>query len=399
MPDAPITPVTPLPGKTTIDDKMVFEPQRLAYESAVAIAARIAQKVERFVKGKTVVIAGTRLLADFANLRAIYVLLDSLRRDYECIGGQARSLVKQRSAREGRLEGFVSEAGKAAATTAVSTVISPAATVVGAALGLISLFRQDVEYHGENTVVDALAFEIALAAEVKCHGAQKASVPDLVVLPALSSDQSMLQAQLNRVQEAKASAWSSVGPLISQLVRLEGELDGAAKTKDQSALDRLSLQTSDMRRDLAPVVDPLGRLDQRLSDLQNQLNQTEPTSGMFQLARLLRAEALQYLEPLYLHGTVVASGGHYRITRNLFRTLFMGDGLSFAGGAVARWALLEKDGSVALGGIESVTLRGKIKRSGLPSMKTDSPGVEIDTAAGTRKSAEPPDADSSTTKP
>jgi len=361
MPDTSSTSVTPLQGKTTIDDKMFFDPERLSYESAARIAERIAREINNDVKSKTVVIAGTRLLADFANLQATYVLLDSLRRDYESIGAQAQSLLGQKAPQEEALESFMSKPLGVVAGT-VASVISPATAAVGAALGLVSLFRQDVDYHGEKTLVDALAFEIALAAEVKIVGATDVYVPDLVVLAALDNEKSLLQIRINQVQRAKATAWACVGPLISQLVRLEGELDEAAKNKVQSTVDRLSVEVSNMRRDLAPVSDPLGRLDQRLSDFENQLNQIEPTSGLLALARLLRAEALQFRKPIYLHATVVSSGGYYRVTRNLFRTLFWGDGLSFAGGAIARWALLKNDGAITSGGIAVETLKGKFGR-------------------------------------
>ena len=59
------------------------------------------------------------------------------------------------------------------------------------------------------------------------------------------------------------------------------------------------------------------------------------------------------MNPRYLHALVVASGGFNRTSRSLLRTIFSGDGLSFLGGATARWALLKENGSVAKGGIES----------------------------------------------
>jgi hypothetical protein len=360
MADTASNAATPLQGKTSIDDKMFFDPERLSYKSAAHIAAKIACKIREQVDGRVVVIAGTRLLADFANLQAVYAILDELRREYGSVADQAQLPVAQTVPKESKIidEGFVDDA-VGAVTKAAASAITPVTTVVGAALGLVSLFRQDVEYHGEKTVVDALTFEIALAAQVHHQGARIVFVPELSVLPALEIEDSRLQDSLNQVLQAKAKAWTAVGPMISVLVRLEGELDQAAKTKKQDDLDRLSIEVSNMRRDLAPIADPLGRLDQRLSDLQSQLNQVEPTTGLIELARLLRAEWLRVMEPTYLHAAVVSSGGYYRITRNLFRTLFIGDGLSFSGGATVRWALLEKDGSVALGGIETIAAKGK----------------------------------------
>jgi hypothetical protein len=69
------------------------------------------------------------------------------------------------------------------------------------------------------------------------------------------------------------------------------------------------------------------------------------------LARLLRAEAIKTEEPIYLHAVVVSSGGHHRIARSLWRTMFYGDGLTFVGGATVRWSLLAADGSIEKGGI------------------------------------------------
>ena len=53
-------------GKMTLDDKMIFEPQRLSYESADRIAQEICVEIANEIKDKTVVIVDMSLLADFA---------------------------------------------------------------------------------------------------------------------------------------------------------------------------------------------------------------------------------------------------------------------------------------------------------------------------------------------
>jgi hypothetical protein len=356
MPDANASQITPLEGKTAIDDKMFFEPERLSYDSADRIAEKIASEIGTAVRAQVVVIAGTTLLGDFANLQAVYLTLESLKRDYDAVAAHAGTLAQRRSLVSPGLDSFVASAAAGLVSGAVSGVISPAATAVSAALGLVSLFREDVEYRGVKTAVDPLAFELALASKVKAGGAGQVFVPDLMVIPLAEAGKGSLQARLEELQKAKARAWAVAGPLITELVRLDGELDRAAKDKNQERLDRLATEVSDMRRDMQPVSDPLGRCDQRLADLQNQWNQANE-SGLTLLARLLRAEAIHAMNPLYLHAEVVSSGGHHRISRSLFRTVFLGDGLSFAGGATARWALLQKDGSVAQGGILVVKRR------------------------------------------
>ena len=348
MPDTP-TSATPLEGKTTIDEKMFFEPERLSYQSAVAIADAIASAVKPEVVGKTVVIAGTQLLTDLANLRATYSTLDSLTRDYASVAELGKKVLER------RLQPITDPVPIASADAlvgaALTGVIAPATALITAAVGLISLFREDVEYHGAKALVDTLAFEIALASQLIENEARAVIIPDLKVDLNTSTGADSLSFRLAKVQAAKGEAWAVIGPMISELVQLEAELEKAGRENNQPEFDRISEVVSDLRRDMQPISDPLSRSDQRLSDLQNQWNRRDETSGLAELARLLRAECIFELKPTYLHAKVISSGGHHRISRSLLRTLFVGDGLSFAGGAIARWAFLGESGSVTKGGI------------------------------------------------
>src|SRR4051812_1799248 len=84
--------VTPLEGKTTIDDKLLFEPTRLSYQCAARIAERIAGQVMESIRGKVVVIAGVDFLADLANLNAAVAVLEALERDYMGLVTVAQSI-------------------------------------------------------------------------------------------------------------------------------------------------------------------------------------------------------------------------------------------------------------------------------------------------------------------
>lgn len=367
--------VTPLQGTTTIDDKMVFGPQRLSYASADAIAARITSQVQDKVSGRLVIVANTALLVDFANLQAIYLNLESLQTEYNAIASYAAAMNQRRAAASTKPKaqgpkvldsvsldiGIDSVAGSpvlnvATAAAAAVTPLTPITSAIGAAVGLVSLFRQDVVYQGAVTTVDGLAFELCLAARVKAIGASCVYVPDLAFIPSMNSAPGSIRDRLAEIQAAKAKAWGAIGPTLAQLVHLEAQLDVATREKNQRLVDQLSSEVTSLRSDLDPATVPLNRADQKLSDLQTQWNQTDDTTGMTVLARLLRAEAIRKLNPLYLHAAIVASGGYNRVSHNLFRTLFVGDGLSFTGGTVARWALLEDDGAVKLGGIASAQI-------------------------------------------
>ena len=68
-PAAPLT--LPDTGRTTVDDKLFFETERLSYQCADALAARIAVAVVQHVRDKTVVIVGTAVMAEFGRLSPI----------------------------------------------------------------------------------------------------------------------------------------------------------------------------------------------------------------------------------------------------------------------------------------------------------------------------------------
>jgi hypothetical protein len=358
-------------GSTTVDDKLTFEPQRLSYQSADALAHRIARRVAPRIKDRTVIIAGTALLGDFANLSALHLSLDILEREYSSIAAQARALRVPKGALDEQrlqLEGKLLRLNEASLVGAVGTAAAAVAAaagspVLGAALGLIGLLKQDVEYHGVPAPIDSLSFDIALAGHIREAGASAVVVPDLAVIAAAAGGPQSLNGHIARVEQAKFEAWSEVGPLIANLLQLERQLDeltAAANLKDpkdpkdpndQKLIDAQSTKLAETRRNLEPLSLPLERADQKFADLQTQWSQQDAASGLSTLARLLRAERLRVGDAVYLHAAVVASGGHHRISHSLLRMILLGDGLSFAGGAIARWALLNEHGEVQSGGM------------------------------------------------
>jgi len=211
-----------------------------------------------------------------------------------------------------------------------------------------------VEFHGAEIKLDSLTFEIAVGARLKAQGASQVLIANLM-LPTTKNNQDSLLSRILRVEQAKVRAWRTVAPMISELVRLDVQLDDATAARDQAQVDALTAQAAALRRDLQPVSDPLSQADQRLAELDKQWSQVDEKTGLSGLARLLRAEAIHDMKPVYLHCAVVASGGHHRIVRNLWRSLFSGDGLSFLGGAIVRWALLANDGSLTKGGMRVAT--------------------------------------------
>ena len=337
--------ITPLEGRTTIDDKASFEPERLSYEATIGVATQIATAIKPEVNGKTVVIAGVAFLADLGNLASARLQLEGLMEDYERVLAAVTS---------GPVPQIAPTAAPAppAATTASIVGITALTAGLQSALGLVSLLRQDVDIKGIPTTIDARSFEIALAVAVKEGGASKVIVPELTALREPRAGEGSLQALLRSIEDVRQQAWQAVGPLLAKLGAADAALEAATRTGVQADVDRLSRAVFDVRRDVEPLSQTLGQADRRLNDLRNQWDKADEATGLTMLSRLLRAEVIDGKErPQYLHAVVVASGGHHRVTRSLFRMLFLGDGLSSMGGVVVRWALLDPQGGIRNGGV------------------------------------------------
>ncbi|HEU5134843.1 MAG TPA: hypothetical protein VFU13_06835 [Steroidobacteraceae bacterium] len=346
----------PEAGKTTIDDKMRFGPLRMAYESANALALDIANTVADKVKEKTVVIAGTQLLADYANLQAALLSLKGLEQEYKDLATYAKK-VAPKTAATIRQETAVqpsraaTDAAAAAAPAVVTGLVAAGNPFVAAAMGALALLKTDVEFRGVETRVDRLAFELAVANAVASHGAARVFVPDFMLLPLAEVTDSTLRTALDAVGKAKTAAWLELAPLIRRVLDLEVDLEKAVNEKKADEEKKLKIELDAARANLEPINTPIMRADQLFDDLQSGWRKIETGEQLSTLARMLRIEAIDAMKPVYLHCAVVESGGHHKITRNLFTMIFFGDGLSFEGGAIARWALLSTEGAVERGGM------------------------------------------------
>jgi hypothetical protein len=360
--------ITPLDGKTTVDDKVRFEPECLSYQSANFVAERIAQRVREDLKGRPVVIVDTSAVTDIANLEASFFELRQLVDDYEALAERAVQLHRVRSeasldkddTRRTKVEQVPDSGVLLENFIAPIPAITAITTVLSAGIGLASLFRQDVELHGTETSVDSLTFKIALAEQLRVT--TSVYIAELYLPTSRALAKSDLRSQMEKVRAARAKIWGIVSPMISIIVRLDTQLDRAAKNKDQKKLDEVSALINALRRDLQPVTDSLKEIDNRLAALEKLWAQVDSGTGLTVLARMLRAEALRSFGAPLLHAAIVASGGNTRTIRNLWRTLWSGDGVSFSGGAVARWALLDANGVFIKGGIEAANATYKDDR-------------------------------------
>jgi hypothetical protein len=293
----------------------------LSYEAASHVAATIAIEVESAIKDRYVVVAGTELLADLANLVATRVTLEGIASDYRALAAHATVAAKTHAsiaAASGAetmpgsnlVEGAIPIA--AAIASSLSEAVPPlaaAAAAVQAGIGLVSLFRQNVNVHGVAVGVDALAFEIEMAAQLHRRGAARVYVSELLVFEVPRNDTKSLRGAIRHAQEARAKTWSELAPLVSHLANLEAAFDAAVAEGSQERVDLTIATIRDLRRMIDPIVAPLSKVDQRLDQLQAQFAASDSQSnGLTLLARLFRAESLKARDPLFVYVRVVASG-------------------------------------------------------------------------------------------
>ncbi len=349
-----------LDGSTTVDEKVVFEAQRLSYEAARNIAEKIARRISERTRGREVVVAGTQLLADYSNLVALKSVLEELAEDYDALvqlahvfvlGPVHQALVEAGifDARSGAGVGAAAGAAVGAITSGFSAVTAG----VQGALTLVELFRQDVDYKGVPIAIDTLAFELELASRLRMHKAKDVVVPAFAVFAAPARGESAFRTLLENVHEARAGVLRAIGPKKP-----------AAKKKPEPTFPEIEHQRHDYyladeptRTALATpeqIHDALAEVDKRFSDVQVQLEKVDADgSGLTLMARLFRVETIMSRSPILVHARVVLAGGNNRVQKSLFRTLFTGDGLSSTGGAVVSWAILSTHGAVEDGGIFS----------------------------------------------
>ncbi len=330
-------PELPKTGTLTADGEMYFLPERQSYRASTVLARQIADGVYGQLKtGRPVVVADLSFLNDLGNLLAVRRQLQGLVQDYTDLTPPAGG------------ERAFNAGAESARGVSPFNLFPGVSSLLPAALGALGMLKEDVEYKGIRTVLDPLSFRLAVVGRVAQNG-HEAYVPDLIS-PQDSDAVNGIAALIQSVHQARASTWRALAPQIRQLAQKDVELDRASRSADQAEVDRVAAELAGLRADLDPITRPLEDADRRLADLEASLY-GDSANKLTLLARLLRAEAIERMKPEILHVAIVSSGGYNRLSRSFFRMFLPGDGLSWLGGAVARWALLETDGRVRAAGV------------------------------------------------
>ena len=346
--------IKPLDGKTTFDDKVMFEAQRLSYDAARVIAEKIARRISERTKGKYVVIVGMQLLADMSNLVATKAVLEELAAEYDALATSAHSYPSIPYA------GTVTTRFNPALAAAVIPVWGTVSAGVQGALTLFSLFRQDVDYKGVPLSIDTLAFELELAARLRMHKAKEVVVPDFAVFAKPASTTHALETLIAKVKDARLAAMKAAAPPPPRAASKWSEGDEQTEAHTGYLGKELRYKDHEAIAKADAIAEAIPQIDKRLDDLQTQLLKGDTDgSGLTMLARLLRAETITAGSPTLVHVRVVLAGGNNRVQHSLWSSIFSGDGLSSSGGAVVSWAILNTNGAVEDGGVLSHSMSAK----------------------------------------
>jgi hypothetical protein len=109
-------------------------------------------------------------------------------------------------------EEVAAEAAAAAVAAVAGGVIAPITATVTSVLGLVSLFREDVEFRGVRTVVDSLTFKLVLAQQLRNEGATKVFVPELFAVDAACRRCTRRRRPPRRSSAPSSRNWSTPTP-------------------------------------------------------------------------------------------------------------------------------------------------------------------------------------------
>ena len=332
--------VESLEGKTSIDDRMTFEVVALAHQAAGDAANEIARRVAAAVQGSmsddreqpapVIVYLNDELAAALDTRRAFLAQADLLQQSYK----EAQ---------------MIGQAGldylQSSPTVTARSFAATASAAVAVGSELIGLLRQDTSYYGRAVEVRNHVLGAELGRAIHEIGGMGLLWPGLSPshhsLETRSKPASFLDG-LRRAARARHAATRIV-------------LELGAKAQD---LDPKDSRLSQVRRilDHAHVLlDSAEAINEDLSQALYSPDERGNTPAHWlqlafdtvdDLASLAKASVPVYL----LRCWVESGGGSYRTKRNLLRSIFTSDGLSYSGGVVVCYALTDTEGQLLASG-------------------------------------------------
>ncbi|TGE00744.1 hypothetical protein [Methylobacterium nonmethylotrophicum] len=315
--------MTPVSGETTIDEKMDFEVVALTLDAvrriAGVIADRVKAKVGRIEPPAPVVLADESLVSRMAEWQVIAARIGAVEEGIEAL----LLPVEPPDAHE---EGLVASLGQA--TSAVEAVAK-----------LLSFFKAEARYSGRTVELPAAALYPALAGRLAEAGIE----PVLV--------------EAARPLGAGAATGRDLIGRLERLLRLREQLAAFLPDADEAGADRDGgdakagqaegaepnpddPEREARQRGVTRITSLIGAVDAIMTDLGS------GAEGGHRIAQIQAASAVTCLvqdapAAYLLSAQIIKAGGHYRIRKHLFTTLFTGDQLYYGGGAAISFTLTD----------------------------------------------------------
>ena len=345
--------VKPLDGSTTIDDKVFLECEILAQEAVSKISQRIAHEIHELASEQrpaTIILVDATIASALQMLAALELQLAFFEKSFAAVApaGQPTAGNVTRLA-------AVPGLGIGAVTGAVQGV-----------LDLLGLFRQDTQFNGRSVNIkdQALFLEIAHFLRVKKFQVLHPRLLSYQASEAIQLSESTLGKLFDGVFTARSAAVSRFRPQLARVSGIEQQIldrerdfpaaDPARQKILTAEIQDLKNQLIDARKNLDPDLVLFDNTDTQWNELTKGLNAPDAKTGQVPIQLINRAvEAVCRFKTAestacFLYAEAIVAGGTTRIRRNLWRTLFVGDGLTFSGGAIVAYALFDGNARIVL---------------------------------------------------
>lgn len=330
-------------GKVEIDGGLSFEVEALAHASASELARQIVDEISAAAEASKIVFLDDKLAAAVSLHRALEAQCDVLRRAFESTRGSAvESLgwLEEELEKGFEAESFSSEEGPISHGAPASMRRKAVDSGLAAAANILSYFGVDETYSGRSADVSerALVFEIARHCD---EAGIDFTWPSLdFVIRDLGRAPTYLM-RLNQVEAAAVDANHRVQELSERVDGLDDDDERLGEA--QRRLDHVF-----RRYESASAI--FDQLQQTfLSDYENE---GLGTSELAQLGERVSREAEQG-NVHFLTAKVEKAGGSYRVRRHLWQAITLEPPLTFSGGSIVSFALLDDEGNILASGCPS----------------------------------------------
>jgi hypothetical protein len=354
--------VKPLEGKTTIDDKLSIECELLCYNSLNKIAAQIAAEFSEGHSSAHVIFLDDTCRSALQVHRAFSLEVELLKHEF---GRVKEAAAPELPATEGEV---VQEAlTPGLVTSALKASVNGARGLAGSVIDLLALFRTDTTYSGRTVTINQNSLALSLAGALTKRG-HSVIYPKLLLFPtsnSASQTEKEFSSFLQSLVDARDGANDAVHSLATRVALGSQHLSELQKSRkhthqreESNANQQIVSQQQQLIKDRLQLEDCqrwFTTLDGHFQAMIKTLN-TPDAKGIVPLQLLQIAQQLLSrfsgapTNTFFLHAEVANAGGSYRIRRNLLRTLFWSDGLSYSGGVIVSYAFVDSEAIVKISG-------------------------------------------------